>query len=101
MGSVPVRATQTAAHQRPPLLDSISAPTNEPAMVEFITHTVGWKISGRYNALSYEVNKALYRGSGKSGLGAQLRQSVAIDPKLQVLIVHVWGDLSCPFMPRN
>ncbi|HJU38034.1 MAG TPA: peptidase S10, partial [Tahibacter sp.] len=21
-----------------------------------------------------------------------------IDPKLQVLIVHGWGDLSCPFM---
>ena len=28
----------------------------------------------------------------------QLRQAVAIDPHLQVLIVHGWNDLSCPFM---
>jgi carboxypeptidase C (cathepsin A) len=27
-----------------------------------------------------------------------MRQSVAIDSKLQVLIAHGWGDLSCPFM---
>jgi carboxypeptidase C (cathepsin A) len=27
-----------------------------------------------------------------------LRQSVAVDSKLNVLIVHGWGDLSCPFM---
>ena len=32
------------------------------------------------------------------GSVTQLRQSVAIDPKLQVLIVHGWDDLSCPFM---
>jgi carboxypeptidase C (cathepsin A) len=28
----------------------------------------------------------------------ELRESVAIDPKLHVLIVHGWDDLSCPFM---
>ena len=27
-----------------------------------------------------------------------LRESVAADPKLRVLIVHGWNDLSCPFM---
>ncbi len=26
-------------------------------MVNFVTQTVGWKYDGRYNALSYEVNK--------------------------------------------
>ena len=39
-----------------PILDSIIAPTTT-AMVDFITHTVGWKYSGRYNALSYEVGR--------------------------------------------
>jgi carboxypeptidase C (cathepsin A) len=28
----------------------------------------------------------------------QLREAVAADPKLRVLIVHGWNDLSCPFM---
>jgi len=81
-----------------PLLDSIIAPTTT-AMVDFITHTVGWKYDGRYNALSYEVNK-LWSGHDdmEKGSVTQLRQSVAIDPKLQVLIVHGWDDLSCPFM---
>lgn len=81
-----------------PLLDSIIAPTTT-AMVDFITHVVGWKYDGRYNALSYEVNK-LWSGEDEINKGSvtQLRQIVAIDPKLQVLIVHGWDDLSCPFM---
>ena len=32
------------------------------------------------------------------GAVTQLRQAVAIDPKLRVLIAHGWNDLSCPFM---
>lgn len=88
-----------------PILDSIIAPTTQ-AMVDFITHVVGWKYAARYNALSYEVNK-LWANSGDKGddEGAiehgsveELRQSVAVDGKLHVLIVHGWGDLSCPFM---
>ena len=88
-----------------PILDSIIAPTTQ-AMVDFITHVVGWKYAARYNALSYEVNK-LWADSGDKGddEGAiehgsveELRQSVAVDGKLHVLIVHGWGDLSCPFM---
>ena len=45
------------------------------------------------------MNRAWDRGQEEvRGSVQQLRQSVAIDPKLQVLIVHGWGDLSCPFM---
>lgn len=81
-----------------PILDAIIAPTTT-AMVDFVTRTVGWKYDGRYNALSYEVNRLWDRGDEASrGSVEQLRQSVAIDNKLQVLIVHGWGDLSCPFM---
>ncbi len=81
-----------------PLLDSIIAPTTT-AMVDFVTRIVGWKYSGRYHALSYEVNR-LWSGNEEINKGSvtQLRQSVAIDPKMQVLIVHGWDDLSCPFM---
>ena len=88
-----------------PLLDSIVAPTTQ-AMVDFITHTVGWKYEARYNALSYEVNDLWSdgneKGDGAAGLQhgsvEELRMSVAVDPKLTVLIVHGWADLSCPFM---
>ena len=81
-----------------PILASIIAPTTT-AMVNFVTQTVGWKIDARYNALSYEVNQLWSRGDDlRKGSVEQLRQSVAADPKLRVLIVHGWNDLSCPFM---
>ncbi len=81
-----------------PILASIIAPTTT-AMVDFVTRTVGWKVEARYNALSYEVNNDWDRGDDlRSGAVPQLRAAVAADPKLRVLIVHGWNDLSCPFM---
>jgi len=87
-----------------PILQSIISPTTT-AMVEFITHTVGWKYSGRYNALSYEVNGAWSETEGgrgrdpsERGSVTQLREAVSVDPKLHVLIVHGWADRSCPFL---
>lgn len=90
-----------------PILDGIIAPTTT-AIVDFITRTVGWKYTARYNALSYEVNSLWNDGDekakGEEGDGVErgsvkeLREAVAVDPKMTVLIVHGWGDLSCPFM---
>jgi carboxypeptidase C (cathepsin A) len=34
----------------------------------------------------------------RRGAVPELREAVAADPKLRVLIVHGWNDLSCPFM---
>ncbi|MDA3914093.1 peptidase S10 [Oleiagrimonas sp.] len=81
-----------------PLLNAIIAPTTT-AMVNFITQTVGWKYDGRYYALSYHVNKLWHEDAdARSGSVAQLREAVANDPNLHVLIAHGWNDLSCPFM---
>jgi len=81
-----------------PILASIIAPTTT-AMVDFVTRTVGWKVDARYNALSFDVNRAWDRDDTlRAGSATQLRQAVAADPKLRVLIVHGWNDLSCPFM---
>jgi carboxypeptidase C (cathepsin A) len=81
-----------------PILASIIAPLTT-AMVDFVTRTVGWKIDARYNALSFEVNRLWDRDDDlRKGSVPDLRQAVAADPKLRVLIVHGWNDLSCPFM---
>ncbi len=82
-----------------PLLASMIAPMTT-AMVDFVTRTVGWKVDARYNALSYEVGREWERSDGdmRTGSVPQLREAVAADPKLRVLIVHGWNDLSCPFM---
>jgi carboxypeptidase C (cathepsin A) len=81
-----------------PILASIVAPLTT-AMVDFDTRIVGWKIDARYNALSYEVGRLWDRGDDlRRGSVPDLREAVAADPKLRVLIVHGWNDLSCPFM---
>jgi carboxypeptidase C (cathepsin A) len=82
-----------------PILESIIAPTTT-AMVNFITNTVGWKTDARYYALSYEVGEKWDSDSAAERRGAvpDLREALAADPKLRVLIVHGWNDLSCPFM---
>jgi carboxypeptidase C (cathepsin A) len=82
-----------------PILESIIAPCTT-AMVDFVTRVVGWKAEGRYNTLSYEVNGQWDQDSRSLHRGAvpDLREAVAADPKLRVLIVHGWNDLSCPFM---
>jgi len=81
-----------------PLLATLIAPTTT-AMVDFVTRVVGWKVDARYNALSYEVGEHWGRDEElRKGSATQLRQAVAADPKLRVMIVHGWNDLSCPFM---
>jgi carboxypeptidase C (cathepsin A) len=81
-----------------PILASIIAPLTT-AMVDFDTRVVGWKVDARYNALSYEVNRLWDRDADlRRGSVPDLRQAVAADPKLRVLIAHGWNDLSCPFM---
>jgi carboxypeptidase C (cathepsin A) len=82
-----------------PMLESIIAPTTT-AMVDFVTRVVGWKPEGHYATLNYEVGDQWDHDSNALRTGAvpDLRQAVAADPKLRVIIAHGWNDLSCPFM---
>ncbi|MGP8270459.1 MAG: S10 family peptidase [Terracidiphilus sp.] len=81
-----------------PILAAMIAPMTT-AMVDFVTRTVGWKVDARYNALSGEVNRLWDRDDDlRKGAVPDLREAVAADPKLRVMIVHGWNDLSCPFM---
>ncbi len=82
-----------------PMLESIIAPTTM-AMVDFVTRVVGWKTDASYHTLSYEVGNNWDHSSRALRIGAvpDLRQAVAADPKLRVIIAHGWNDLSCPFM---
>ena len=79
-----------------PILDALIAPTTS-AMVDFVTREVGWKSDARYNALSYAVNNAWNRGKPEDTPVSDLRKAIAADPKMRVMIVHGWDDLSCPF----
>ena len=79
-----------------PILNAIIAPTTS-AMVDFITRQVGWKTDAHYEALSNAVNEAWDRGDARDKPVSDLRQAIANDPKMSVLIAHGYNDLSCPF----
>ena len=81
-----------------PILNGIIAPTTT-AMVNFVTNTVGWKVEARYNALSGDVGNKWEAGWWQTAEAVtDFRQAVAVDPKMKVLIVHGYDDLSCPYM---
>jgi carboxypeptidase C (cathepsin A) len=79
-----------------PILNALIAPTTS-AMVDFVTRVVGWRTDARYNALSNEVNEAWERGTPTDSPVSDLRQAIANDPRMGVLIVHGYNDLSCPY----
>jgi carboxypeptidase C (cathepsin A) len=59
---------------------------------------VGWKFEGgAYNALSYDVGKKWSFEDETPQSVTDLRQALAIDPHMKVLIAHGYTDLSCPF----
>jgi carboxypeptidase C (cathepsin A) len=80
-----------------PILQGILAPTTS-AMVDFVTGEVGWKVEAHYEALNPEVNRRWEKHWFTSIESASdLREALAIDPKLKALIVHGYDDLSCPY----
>ena len=80
-----------------PILDGILAPTTS-AMVDFDTRVVGWKVKERYEPLSPHVGRLWEPGWAQTAESAsELRAALAVDPKMHVMILHGYDDLSCPF----
>jgi carboxypeptidase C (cathepsin A) len=79
-----------------PILDRIIAPTTS-AMVDFVTRVVGWKVEGPYHALNYQLNSMWSFEDTVPESVTDLRQALAIDPRMKALIAHGYTDLSCPF----
>ncbi len=79
-----------------PILNAAIAPTTS-AMVDFITREVGWKATGHYEALSPDVGRQWEDAAPKDKPVSDLRQAIANDPNMKVLIAHGYNDLSCPF----
>lgn len=79
-----------------PILDASIAPLTS-AMVDFDTRVVGWKVDARYHALSYDVNKQWDDSKLDDKPVTDLRQAIAADPNMTVMIAHGYNDLSCPY----
>lgn len=90
-----------AAHSgfEDPVLTALQAPLSG-AMVRLYTERLGWRVENmRYELLNNAVNRGWSWGSGRSApeaMGA-LKDVLALDGTLRVLVVHGFTDLVTPY----
>jgi carboxypeptidase C (cathepsin A) len=78
--------------------DPLLAPLTSAA-VDLITRKLNWRPDGSYQLLSDSVIKAWDYGRGRNPPESvtQLRQVLALDPKLKLLVGHGMFDLATPY----
>ncbi len=81
-----------------PLTDALTAPVTS-AVIDLYEHRLNWKPDGQYELLSSAVNRAWDWGRAVNPTESltQLRQALALDPKLKVLVGHGLFDLVTPY----
>ena len=85
-------------HFGDPSGDSLTAPLTSAA-VDLTTRKLNWRPDGSYQLLSSSVNKAwdFGRGQNPAESVSQLRQILALDPKMNLLVGHGLFDLATPY----
>jgi carboxypeptidase C (cathepsin A) len=85
-------------HFGDPSGDTLTAPLTSAA-VDLTTRKLNWRPDGSYEVLNEAVEKAWNFGHGLEPLESisQLRQILALDPKLKVLVAHGLFDLATPY----
>jgi carboxypeptidase C (cathepsin A) len=81
-----------------PVLDAMTAPLSS-AIIHHLTDRLNYKADGRYNLLNGSLNGAWRWGNGRSApesLG-ELRQALALDGRMRVLVTHGFTDLVTPY----
>jgi carboxypeptidase C (cathepsin A) len=83
-------------HFGDPSGDSLTAPLTSAA-VELTTRKLNWRPDGSYHLLNESVNRAWDFGRGPAESVSQLRQILALDPKMKLLVGHGLFDLATPY----
>jgi carboxypeptidase C (cathepsin A) len=88
----------SSSHFGDPSGDPLLAPLTSAA-VELTTRKLNWRPDGSYQLLSDTVNRSWDFGRGQSPTESvsQLRQILALDPKLKLLVGHGLFDLATPY----
>lgn len=85
-------------HFSDPSGETLTAPLTS-AVVDLTTRKLNWRPDGSYRLLNGEVEKAwdFGRGINPAQSTSQLREILALDPKLKVLVGHGLFDLATPY----
>jgi carboxypeptidase C (cathepsin A) len=81
-----------------PVLTGLTAPLTS-AILDHLNRTLNYRAEGRYELLNNGVNRPWRWGGGRSGPEnlSELRQALALDPKLRVMVAHGFTDLVTPY----
>jgi len=85
-------------HFEDPSGETLLAPLTS-AVVDLTRHKLNWKPDGSYHLLNGEVNRSWNFGHGVNPVESmsQIRQILALDPKMKLLIGHGLFDLATPY----
>jgi carboxypeptidase C (cathepsin A) len=86
------------SHFGDPSGEPLVAPLTSAAVV-FTTHKLNWRPDGSYQLLNGAVERAWDFGSGLNPVESvsELRQILALDPRLKLLVGHGLFDLAAPY----
>jgi carboxypeptidase C (cathepsin A) len=69
------------------------------AIVDHTANVLKWRVDARYNLLNGSVNQQWRWGQGRGQAESlsELRETLALDPAMRVLVVHGFTDLVTPY----
>ena len=85
-----------SSHFGDPSGDSLMAPLTSAA-VDLTTRKLNWRPDGSYHLLNGSVFSSWDFGRGPAESVSQLRQILALDPKMKLLVGHGLFDLATPY----
>ena len=90
--------TAPSSRGEDPGLAAMTAPLTS-AIVDHLANTLKWRVDVRYELLNGAVNGAWRwsRGRGQPEALSDLRQALALDANMRVLVVHGFTDLVTPY----
>jgi carboxypeptidase C (cathepsin A) len=90
--------TSPTSHFSDPVLDGTRAPITT-AMTDLYQHVLNWRVEQPYQLLNREVSSRWDWGRGRTGpeVVDDLRNDLAGDPNVRVLVAHGANDLVTPY----
>ncbi|WP_454915201.1 S10 family peptidase [Xanthobacter sediminis] len=89
-----------AARSRAPdaVLEALTAPLTS-AMLDYYARELKWRPEGRYFLLNDEVSRRWNYGEGRGDRESmsELREVLALDPRLRAMVAHGFTDLVTPY----
>ncbi len=86
------------AHYDDPVLSVVRAPLSS-AMTDLYTRVLHWRVEEPYQLLNNRVNSRWDWGGGRGSheIVSDLRELLAADPRMRILITHGASDLVTPY----